>query len=117
MEIIINGKITEILEPRVDISKKNGNKWISQTVIVDDKEGERYAIAILGETFLKKLNLKVGEIASFTCKMQSSEWQGKWFTNLKLEDIIIQRFNTTQNTKDTFNINDDDKVDVNTLPF
>ena len=49
--------------------------------------------------------------------MKSSEWQGKWFTNLKLEDIIIQRFNTTQNTQDNFNINEDDKVDVNTLPF
>lgn len=106
-----------MLEPKVEISKKSGNKWISQTVIVDDKEGERYAIPILGETLLKKLNLKVGDIASFTCKMQSSEWNGKWFTNLKFEDIIIQRCNTTQNTQDKFNINEDDKVDVNTLPF
>lgn len=110
-----------MLEPRVGISKKNGSKWISQTVIVNDKEKTQYSINIIaGETHFKNLNLKVGDIASFACDMQSSEWQGRWFTALTIknvDDIIVKRFNTTQNTKDTFNINEDDKVDVNTLPF
>lgn len=116
MEIIINGKITELLEPRVGHSKK-GNKYVSQTIIVDDKNGERYAIAIFGETFLQKLQLRVGTVVSCTCKMGSTEWKGKWYTMLNLDDIIIQGKVTTQNTQDKFNINEDDKIDVNTLPF
>lgn len=109
-------------EPRVGVSKKNGNKWIHQTVIVNDKEKTRYAINIIaGETHFKKLNLKVGDFASFACDMQSSEWQERWFTSLTIkdvDDIIVKRVNTTQKTQDTFyNINEDDKVDVNTLPF
>lgn len=109
-------------EPRVGVSNKNGNKWIHQTVIVNDKEKKRYAINIIaGEKHFKKLNLKVGDFASFACDMQSSEWQERWFTSLTIkdvDDIIVKRVNTTQNTQDTFyNINEDDKVDVNTLPF
>jgi hypothetical protein len=122
MNIIINGEITEMPEPRMGVSKKNGNKWIHQTVIVNDKEKTRYAINIIaGENHFKKLNLKVGDFASFACDMQSSEWQERWFTSLTIkdvDDIIVKRVNTTQNTQDTFyNINEDDKVDVNTLPF
>lgn len=89
MNITINGKITNALPPRRGTSK-TGNEWVSQDFVIENEQGEKICFNIFGEEKIKNSGLRVGAIASVTCKIESKEWNGKWFTSVSCENCIVQ---------------------------
>jgi hypothetical protein len=93
MDITINGKICQALTQRTG-SSQNGNNWTSQDFVIETEGGERICFNIFGEDRIKESGLRVGVLASVTCKIESREWNGKWFTSIKCQKCIVQN-NTT----------------------
>lgn len=89
MNITINGKITNALPPRRGTSKA-GNEWVSQDFVIENEQGEKICFNVFGEEKIKNSGLRVGAIASVTCKIESKEWNGKWFTSASCENCIVQ---------------------------
>ena len=89
MDITINGKICQALTPRTG-SSQNGNNWTSQDFVIETEGGEKICFNIFGEDRIKESGLRVGVLASVTCKIESREWNGKWFTSIKCQKCIVQ---------------------------
>lgn len=125
MNITINGKITYALPPRRGTSKA-GNEWVSQDFVIENEQGEKICFNMFGEEKIKTSGLRVGAIASVTCKIESKEWNGKWFTSVSCENCIVQgaaqpqpsqpRPHTTTQPVD-FGHSNSSSVSADTLPF
>lgn len=89
MNITINGKITNALPPRRGTSKA-GNEWVSQDFVIETDEQEKICFNMFGEDRIKESGLRVGATASVTCKIESKEWNGKWFTSVSCVNCIVQ---------------------------
>ena len=89
MNITINGKITNALPPRRGTSK-SGNEWVSQDFVIEIENEEKICFNVFGEDKIKESCLRVGAIASVTCKVESKEWNGKWFTSVSCVNCIVQ---------------------------
>ena len=89
MNITINGKITNALPPRRGTSKA-GNEWVSQDFVIESDNEEKICFNVFGEDKIKESGLRVGAIASVTCKVESKEWNGKWFTSVSCVNCIVQ---------------------------
>lgn len=89
MNITINGKITNALPPRRGTSKA-GNEWVSQDFVIEIENEEKICFNVFGEEKIKESGLRVGAIASVTCKVESKEWNGKWFTSVSCVNCIVQ---------------------------
>ena len=89
MNITINGKITNALPPRRGTSKA-GNEWVSQDFVIEIENEEKICVNVFGEEKIKESGLRVGAIASVTCKVESKEWNGKWFTSVSCVNCIVQ---------------------------
>lgn len=89
MNITINGKITNALPPRRGTSKA-GNEWVSQDFVIEIENEEKICFNVFGEDKIKESGLRVGAIASVTCKVESKEWNGKWFTSVSCVSCIVQ---------------------------
>lgn len=89
MNITINGKITNALPPRRGTSR-TGNEWVSQDFVIENEQGEKICFNVFGEDKIKNSGLRVGAVASVMCKIESKEWNGKWFTSVSCENCIVQ---------------------------
>ena len=89
MNITINGKITNALPPRRGTSKA-GNEWVSQDFVIEIENEEKICFNVFGEEKIKESGLRVGAVASVTCKVESKEWNGKWFTSVSCVNCIVQ---------------------------
>lgn len=89
MNITINGKIINALPPRRGTSKA-GNEWVSQDFVIESDNEEKICFNVFGEDKIKESGLRVGAIASVTCKVESKEWNGKWFTSVSCVNCIVQ---------------------------
>lgn len=89
MNITINGKITNALPPRRGTSKA-GNEWVSQDFVIETDNAEKICFNMFGEDKIKESGLRVGATASVTCKIESKEWNGKWFTSVSCVSCIVQ---------------------------
>lgn len=89
MNITINGKITNALPPRRGTSKA-GNEWVSQDFVIEIENEEKICFNVFGEDKIKESGLRLGAIASVTCKVESKEWNGKWFTSVSCVNCIVQ---------------------------
>ena len=89
MNITINGKITNALPPRRGTSKA-GNEWVSQDFVIEIENEEKICFNVFGEEKIKESGLRVGAIASVTCKVESKEWNGKWLTSVSCVNCIVQ---------------------------
>lgn len=89
MNITINGKITNALPPRRGTSKA-GNEWVSQDFVIETDNEEKICFNMFGEDKIKESGLRVGATASVTCKIESKEWNGKWFTSISCINCIVQ---------------------------
>ena len=89
MNITINGKITNALPPRRGTSKA-GNEWVSQDFVIETEREEKICFNMFGEDKIKESGLRIGATASVTCKIESKEWNGKWFTSVSCVNCIVQ---------------------------
>ena len=89
MNITINGKIVAALQPKNGVSK-TGNAWMSQDFVIESDNEEKFCFNVFGEEKIKESGLRVGATASVTCKIESKEWNGKWFTSVSCVNCIVQ---------------------------
>lgn len=125
MNITINGKITNALPPRRGTSK-TGNEWVSQDFVIESDNEEKICFNLFGEDKIKESGLRVGAVASVTCKVESKEWNGKWFTSVSCVNCIVQgaaqpqpsqpRPHTTTQPVD-FGHSNSSSVSADNLPF
>ena len=103
----VKGKVTHVLEPITGTSQKG--EWKKQTfVILEDKEQFPKSIAI--DTFNKE-PMKVGEFVNVSINIESSEYNGKWYTNLTMwkYEVIGQSMSVKADDKqmtDTTKVNE-----------
>lgn len=125
MNITINGKITNALPPRRGTSKA-GNEWVSQDFVIETDNDEKICFNMFGEDRIKESGLRVGATASVTCKIESKEWNGKWFTSISCLNCIVQGVTPQQQVQPKtqpvtqpvdFGRSNSSEVSADTLPF
>lgn len=123
MNITVNGKITKMMQVRKGVSQASGKEWMSQDVVIELEDNSVLCFNIFGEEKIKTSGLQVGAIASVTLKLESTEWNGKWFTKLSCVSLIVQgvmRNDPNQydtKTKSNDSSNQGGKPSVGDLPF
>lgn len=89
MNITISGKIMNVLPPRKGVSK-TGNEWVSQDFVIESEDGDSICFNMFGADKIQQSGLKLGVKASVTCKIESKEWNNKWFTSVSCISCIVQ---------------------------
>lgn len=89
MNITINGKITNACPMKTGVSK-TGKEWASQDFVIETDNEEKICFSVFGADRIKESGLRVGATASVTCKIESREWQGRWFTSVSCVSCIVQ---------------------------
>jgi hypothetical protein len=87
MVTTITGEITNVLPIKSGVSKA-GKEWHSQDYVIQDENGEKIAFNVFGVDNINKYNLTVGTRASVTMKIESKEWNGKFFTTASCTECI-----------------------------
>lgn len=126
MTITITGEITNVMPIKTGISKK-GNEWASQSYVIKDENGDKLVFEVFGQDKIDNYNLTAGTRASVTVKVESSEWNGKWFTKVSCTECISGNAPKQQNVvekdnKPTTQVSQPQKqrtddVSANDLPF
>lgn len=122
MNITINGKITNVLPPRRGTSKA-GNEWVSQDFVIETENEEKICFNMFGEDKIKESGLRIGATASVTCKIESKEWNGKWFTSVSCVSCIVQGATQPQQAQPRPSVDayvqqvKESPVSADTLPF
>ncbi len=113
----IIGKITELLPLQTGISK-NG-QWRKQDIVVETRGQyqKKICVSIWGDKINEK-QLVIGNNLDISFELESRDFNGKWYTDVKAWKIILIEKNTAEKPKDfhfsTDEINIDDEDD---LPF
>ena len=81
----ISGKIIFAGEPRGGVSKRTGNSWKMQSFVVETIEQypRKCCFDVFGEDKLKEFNIQVGEVMKVYFDVDASEYDGRWFNNIR----------------------------------
>lgn len=82
------GEVTGIV---TKIDEKNGSNWARKEIVIDNGERfDHYVLVRVWERNFDKVKLvQLGTRVKCRFKVASREWQGKYYTELTLTDIII----------------------------
>ena len=95
MTTSITGKIVEVLPPKSGVSK-NGNEWMSQEYVLEDENKDRIVFNVFGSQKINEYNLLVGTTAAVTLKIESTSWNGKYYTKLSCIGCVSNTANQAQ---------------------
>ena len=125
----ITGKIIAVMDKRSGQSARTGANWATQDYVIEtinEQYPKRCLFNVFGEDKIKESGLRVGAVASVTCKVESKEWNGKWFTSVSCVNCIVQggaqhqpsqpRPHTTTQPVD-FGHSNSNQVSADNLPF
>ena len=82
----IEGKIFKILEA-LKGAKKDGGEWVKQEFVVETSGDNPEKVAFF--QWEELINTKEGDVVSINFSIKTREWNGKWFTNLLVEDMSL----------------------------
>lgn len=111
----IEGTLINILPLQSGVGR-NGNEWKKQDIIIqtDDNYPKAVCISLWGD--LTNESLKQGDKAHIQFNLESREFNGKWYTDVKAWKIELmngsERPSNVSETKAPLEISDDD-----VLPF
>ncbi|MDE6526813.1 MAG: DUF3127 domain-containing protein [Muribaculaceae bacterium] len=80
----IKGKIIHALT-EVSGTSKAGNLWKKKEYVLENTDGQfprKVAFTCFGDN-ADKINLQVGQTATIYFDIESREWNGKWFTDIR----------------------------------
>jgi hypothetical protein len=79
----LSGKVTSLL-PEVSGSSKSGNAWRKQEYIVETggQYPKKVCVSIWGDK-IDQFGLKVGEQVTLGIDVESREYNGRWYTEVK----------------------------------
>jgi len=114
----ITAKLTEVLPLQTGISK-NG-QWRKQDIIVET-EGQypkKICFSIWGDN-IKESQLIIGTILDISFELESREFNGKWYTDVKAWKINFSGVETIQKEPDALNqyVEIDENDNEEDLPF
>lgn len=95
MTINVTGKIVEILQAKSGVSR-NGNEWTSQEFVLEEEDKNRIVFNVFGAQKIAEYNLQVGSTAAVTLKVESTSWNGKYFTKLSCIGCVSNTANQQQ---------------------
>lgn len=95
MTTSITGKIVEVLPPKSGVSK-SGNEWMSQEYVLEEENKDRIVFNVFGAQKINEYNLLVGTTAAVTLKIESTSWNGKYFTKLSCMGCVSNTSNPQQ---------------------
>lgn len=98
MTTSITGKIVEVLPPKSGVSK-SGNEWMSQEYVLEEENKDRIVFNVFGAQKINEYNLLVGTIAAVTLKIESTSWNGKYYTKLSCIGCVSNTANQQQSTQ------------------
>nr|WP_314759762.1 DUF3127 domain-containing protein [uncultured Porphyromonas sp.] len=83
MNVELTGRITLILPLEQGVSKA-GNAWRKQVFILEtqDQYPRKVAISLLNDN-IDKSPLQAGAVVTANLDIESREWNGKWFTEVR----------------------------------
>lgn len=80
----IKGKVVGLLEEKTFVSSRSGKEYVWNTFILET-EGEypkKLAMQVEGRERFAKMNIQMGGEYTVSFDVESTEWNGKWFTRL-----------------------------------
>lgn len=95
MTINVTGKIVEILQAKSGVSR-NGNEWTSQEFVLEEEDKNIIVFNVFGAQKIAEYNLQVGSTAAVTLKVESTSWNGKYFTKLSCIGCVSNTSNHQQ---------------------
>ncbi len=83
MNVELTGTIVQML-PYEGGTSKAGKEWRKQVFILETQEQypRKVAISLLNEN-IDKFPLQVGAVVTANLEIESREWNGKWYTEVK----------------------------------
>lgn len=80
----IKGKITHKLPPVSGVAKSSGNPWKKQDYVLETFDAYPKAVAFdfFGDR-VDQYNLEIGDMVTVSFDLESREYQGKWYTNVR----------------------------------
>ena len=83
MNLELTGRIAQILPLEQGVSKA-GNSWRKQVFILEtqDQYPRKVAISLLNDN-IDKYAIQVGTVVTANLEVESREWTGKWYTEVK----------------------------------
>ena len=96
MSYEINGKIIAVLEQKTGIVKSTGNKWISQSYVIEtcDTYPKKLCFEVFGEDKIKESNIQLMEELTVVFDIDAREYNGRWYNSFKVR--AVKRENKTE---------------------
>jgi len=79
------GRVIAVLEPRSGVAKSSGNPWMIQEYVIETHEQfpHRMCFSLFGEDKINQANIQMGEEINVSFDINSREYQGRWFTDIR----------------------------------
>ena len=89
MSYEINGKIIAVLEQKTGIVKSTGNKWISQSYVIEtcDTYPKKLCFEVFGEDKIKESNIQLMEELTVVFDIDAREYNGRWYNSFKVRSV------------------------------
>ena len=83
MALSVKGKIEQILKPESGVSRA-GKEWNKQEFVIEteDQYPKKVCVSIWGDK-IDQFGLKVGEQVTLGIDVESREYNGRWYTDVK----------------------------------
>ena len=97
------GRIIEVMEPKSGKSSKTGNPWMIQEYVLEipGQYPRRCMFSIYGEERIKQMNVQMGEDLTIQFDIDARQYNGRWYNDIKVYNVIRNPQNSQQNGQDT----------------
>lgn len=98
MEIVVVGKIVDMLEAKTGISKNN-KTWMAQDFVIETEGGDNICFNVFGEDTIKESGLRLGANVVVVLDIVSQKWRdnNKYYTNIKMKQCYVPAFSGHSN--------------------
>ena len=96
--MIERGKVIFVGGVRRGVSTRTGQQWCSQQFAIEtiERSPRKICFQLFGEDKISAAKLKEGEEVTISAWAESHEYNGNWFTELRVADVLdgqMSRFN------------------------
>lgn len=98
MEIVVVGKIVDMLEAKTGISKNN-KTWMAQDFVIETENGGTICFNVFGEDTIKESGLRIGANVVVVLDIVSQKWRDsdRYYTNVKMKQCYVPASNSRNN--------------------
>ena len=119
MEIVVVGKIVDVLEAKTGISKNN-NTWMAQDFVIETEGGGTICFNVFGEDTIKESGLRIGANVVVVLDIVSQKWRDsdRYYTNVKMKQCYVPASNShTNHVAATSTVRANEQQPVATAPM